>query len=666
MLRYRVAVVTALAVLASVAIGYARLPRSGDSAADAAQARVGELVQDKRLLLADFEVHGVDTALGRALTLATRAALEHSQLVSLISPAGVSQDLGRMQRSTGTLDLDAARELAVRAGVRAVVHGEITALAGRFVLALRLVDPESGSALVTLTTSASATVELLPAIDDLARQLRSRIGESLKHVRASPPLARVTTPSLDALQKYTAAYHAHYGERNFPKAVHLLQEAVTLDSAFAMAWRLLAVSGGSAGMGPVHRDSALSAAFRHRSRASPAERDLIVASFYQGVGRDREKAASAFEAIVRRDPHDAIATHALAIIYSTRREFVRAESLFRDVLRRDPEHVIAYGNLVLNLWHQERFVEAESLIVRGRRLFPGDDVLAMREADLFWFRNDLDRYERALDELRASNSLVLRRYGLQTRANLALMRGRLDAHRGLQAEARAGGLTFSTMPPMADSLIQARVDAEFRDQRARAVTRIDATLRAPWPEVLEPSPLQHVVAYVTAGRPDRARSVLQRQLQRMDTVSRRALQPAVERSWGWIALAEGRHAEAVTHFRRSDVRPDGADSEWTWPLALQLALTYDAAGQADSAIAAFERFLRPSISGPSLANGFHRARAYERLGVLYESKGDRQRAAHYTARLVELWKDADPELQPRVTAARQRLTQLRTPGAARN
>jgi hypothetical protein len=43
---------------------------------------------------------------------------------------------------------------------------------------------------------------------------------------------------------------------------------------------------------------------------------------------------------------------------------------------------------------------------------------------------------------------------------------------------------------------------------------------------------------------------------------------------------------------------------------------------------------------------------------LYQAKGDRARAiAHYTA-FVNLWKNADPDLQPQVAAARKKIAQL--------
>lgn len=55
---------------------------------------------------------------------------------------------------------------------------------------------------------------------------------------------------------------------------------------------------------------------------------------------------------------------------------------------------------------------------------------------------------------------------------------------------------------------------------------------------------------------------------------------------------------------------------------------------------------------------------YQRLGELYETKGDKAKALEYYGQFVDLWKDADPELQPRVAAIRKRIGQLAgEPGA---
>ena len=48
----------------------------------------------------------------------------------------------------------------------------------------------------------------------------------------------------------------------------------------------------------------------------------------------------------------------------------------------------------------------------------------------------------------------------------------------------------------------------------------------------------------------------------------------------------------------------------------------------------------------------------ERLGQIYEAKGNAEKAAENYRAFIELWKNADAELQPRVAEARRRLAKL--------
>ena len=63
-------------------------------------------------------------------------------------------------------------------------------------------------------------------------------------------------------------------------------------------------------------------------------------------------------------------------------------------------------------------------------------------------------------------------------------------------------------------------------------------------------------------------------------------------------------------------------------------------------------------TGRSLVDRFYLAPALFRLGELYEHAGDTKHATEYYGRFVELWKNADPELQPRVTEAKTRMEHL--------
>ncbi len=91
-----------------------------------------------------------------------------------------------------------------------------------------------------------------------------------------------------------------------------------------------------------------------------------------------------------------------------------------------------------------------------------------------------------------------------------------------------------------------------------------------------------------------------------------------------------------------------------------LARAYDLAGNADSAIAVYERYLSTRQLARYWTDVDYLAGSLKRLGELYEQRGEKQKALASYRRFVELWRDADPELQPLVSDARRRIERLRS------
>jgi thiaminase len=91
----------------------------------------------------------------------------------------------------------------------------------------------------------------------------------------------------------------------------------------------------------------------------------------------------------------------------------------------------------------------------------------------------------------------------------------------------------------------------------------------------------------------------------------------------------------------------------------QIGYAYDLAQRPDSAIDALTRYVNSTSVLQRIAiDPFFLAGSYKRLGELWEAKADRAKAAHYYAKFVELWKNADAALQPQVADARKRLARL--------
>ena len=127
-----------------------------------------------------------------------------------------------------------------------------------------------------------------------------------------------------------------------------------------------------------------------------------------------------------------------------------------------------------------------------------------------------------------------------------------------------------------------------------------------------------------------------------------------------MAVAEGRYDEALRHFRAAhDLELYGCRT----CRAVDIGETFERMGQPDSAIAAYESVatVRAYLNeGRDLDLPI----IYPRLGELYETKGDKAKALEYYGKFVDLWKEADLELQPRVAEIRKRIGQLAgEPGA---
>ncbi len=161
--------------------------------------------------------------------------------------------------------------------------------------------------------------------------------------------------------------------------------------------------------------------------------------------------------------------------------------------------------------------------------------------------------------------------------------------------------------------------------------------------------------YALGGKLELARETLLEFEATIDTDLRRGSEPTRRGVAGMVAQAEGRLDDAIADFRRSD---QGLCGICALPF---LGHAYDVVGEADSALAIYERY----VTTPYDLRNWNRWRdpfwlpkIHLRLGDLYEQRGDTAKAIYYYGKLVELWKDADPELQPRVEAARRAIEAL--------
>jgi tetratricopeptide (TPR) repeat protein len=123
-------------------------------------------------------------------------------------------------------------------------------------------------------------------------------------------------------------------------------------------------------------------------------------------------------------------------------------------------------------------------------------------------------------------------------------------------------------------------------------------------------------------------------------------------------LAQGRKEEALAALQETErqIWYNVALASTFWAQALErllLAETLFELGRHDEAIPWYA-----NIAQVAPFEVAHRSVAYLRLGTIYEAQGDRDRAVEYYSKFIDLWSDADPELQEHVEAARRALAVL--------
>ncbi|MDE3129223.1 MAG: protein kinase, partial [Gemmatimonadota bacterium] len=359
----------------------------------------GVLKARDRVVISDFRAVHADSTFAAMIGEEVRTGLSQSPAITVVSDSDVRAELRLMRRDpTAPVDLSTARGVAARWSAKAVVDGDVAGVSGGYLVSLRLIGTESGQELASFHVVAKDPQALIGAADELVRDLRAKIGESLRTVNAMPALYDQTTSSIDALRAFTVAIEAgQKGDVN--GAVANFREAVRLDTAFAVAWANL---GGTLQMLGLYAgaDSARSRAYALRDRLSRWEK-LYVTGTYLGFPyqRDLAKAADAFQQMV--DLGDSSELGNLATLRLNARDYAAAEPLFRAMLRGNPNAPpIVVANFVAVLFNEGKVAEADSTFEALRRRAPNSLLVPRWAAELAYQRGDLALTAHIADSLR--------------------------------------------------------------------------------------------------------------------------------------------------------------------------------------------------------------------------------------------------------------------------
>jgi tetratricopeptide (TPR) repeat protein len=162
-----------------------------------------------------------------------------------------------------------------------------------------------------------------------------------------------------------------------------------------------------------------------------------------------------------------------------------------------------------------------------------------------------------------------------------------------------------------------------------------------------------IPVYALAGQGDKARSLLKEFQTEVPPGLRRGSIDAHSAA-GYVNMMEGKPEQAISEFRQAY-----EEDFCTSCVQSDIGLAFDQAKQPDSALAAYKRAVdTPKTNGSMVTAPWDEPRALQRVGELYEARGDKANALAYYGRFTKLWADADPELQPVVKDVKARMARL--------
>lgn len=654
----------AVAALAAVVAG-AWLVLDGDGSPGPADSLdgSGRLASPATVVLSPLANRSRDSLLALTVTEALRVDLARSGTIRLMDRRSVRRTLERMERpATAPVDRKTAREIALREGFEAVLAGSVHSPGSDLVFVAELLDAESGELLAGSRAVASDSTEVVDAVERLSRDLRLQIVESAGELREAKRLRYVTTPSLEALKRYSLAAEA--GDRGeFERQIALLEEAVELDPEFASAYRIL--GNRLRRREPMRAARMMTRAFENRARLSDPERYFNDGWYHRQVTGDQAAAAAAFGKFLARFPDwlpgaTAAARNMLANIQHDRENYAEAESLYLAAIRSDSSFWGARANLVLLRLDQGRFEAARAALSEFRTALPGHWLPPLLEAAAHSVERDYEAAARAYRTLAESPpARPWVRAGIhQSLGDVAATRGRLRRAREEWSRARKIYSRIAAARPALETLAQqARVEVMVGRDPIRALEVLEAGLeRRPLPSIapLDRAYFHLAEAHAMAGDTERARRLLAAESRKVDPAFRPRLREAARlRVRAWIALSEDRPAEAIRLVRALETAPAFADLGGCWktchlPL---LGLALEAAGHPERAADAYEAYLdTPSYASERWDPAFL-APVHRRLASLRAGSEDGDAPAPDLGRLDRLWNKADPELRDHMLRA---------------
>jgi serine/threonine protein kinase/lipopolysaccharide biosynthesis regulator YciM len=601
-------------------------------------------------------------------------------------------DLSEVEKYT-TSDLE---RVAAEANVSHIIHGSYLTLDDSFIVNVSLFSALSQDEVNFIKEEGVGDRSIPDSVDNITHKLKASLQLTPTQIADDhdAEAGRIRSYSPEAMKYYSAGVK-HYMDGRQKEAVPLLEEAITLDPEFVMAYRHLVGLYDNLHLDPEKRQQLLEKMLSLLDRASHRERYHILAGKYWQE-RDFRNSAKVFHELVDEYPDDFLGHRSLGVIYKLFGDAENAIKYAENSFRLAPESAFDLGNLIVHYRQSGRFEIAEKILKDFIQKYPGSESsryhlalvfeesrqfeAALKEWDEMFQRNPdsqnyprrraevyiyMDDFEKAENELQKSIESDKERFRFQGylySSFLHLYQGRIEKAIGLLENlVKDGEITGHTS-----------LEFEARDFLAHLyIINDEPRLALQHCEInrglvinnrirhVESAPIFRMgEAYLASGSLKKTNDAAEQLKESLKNEQRNGNLRIYPLYLGKIELKQGNIDKAVGLLEES-VNFTLMNKIWPLPQVEfldPLAEAYLKAGDLDKAEEQYKKIQWQSMG--RLRSGDIYVKSFFMLGKIYEQKGDTAKAIEHYQKFLDLWKVADPGIAE-VEDAKARIAGLR-------
>jgi tetratricopeptide (TPR) repeat protein/tRNA A-37 threonylcarbamoyl transferase component Bud32 len=347
------------------------------------------LTDKDAIVLADFTNSTGDPVFDGTLRRGLAVQLEQSPFLSLVPEDRVQQALRMMsQPADAHLTSQLAREVCQRTASAAVLQGSIAALGNQYVLGLRAENCRTGKVLDDELVQAAKKEDVLNALSKMARNFRTRVGESLSTIQQHDvPLEEASTSSLQALQSYSMGWQRN-ASAGADAGLPFFKRAVEIDPKFAMGYAALGLYYGTTGESDLAAEN-IRKAYELRDRVSDKEKFFITAYYDGRATGNQEKAQQTCDQWAQVYPREWTPhTFLSGFIYPVLGRYEKAAEEGRKAIELAPDTYTGYFLLGYDFVYLDRRAEAEDVLRRASERKMEAPFLSLLRFDLDFLKGD--------------------------------------------------------------------------------------------------------------------------------------------------------------------------------------------------------------------------------------------------------------------------------------